>query len=252
MRISANLGFLFREHDLPEAIRQAKRHGFAAVECHWPFDTDPQAVSAALAETGLPMLGLNTIRGDTDAGDFGLAAVPGREQEARDAIDQAVDYASAIGCRNVHVMAGRTEGERAFATFVANLGYADERAARAGVDLLVEPLNTRDAPGYFLTDCDMAVRVIEAVGSARIRIMFDCYHMQIMRGDLVNTVRALLPRIGHIQFASVPDRREPDAGEIDYAWLLPALRDLGYTGFFGAEYKPVTGSFDWMTALRQA
>lgn len=252
MRISANLGFLFREHDLPEAIRQARRHGFDAVECHWPFDTDAGAVRAALDETGLAMLGLNTIRGDMDAGDFGLAAVPGREQEARRAIDQAIDYAAAINCRNVHVMAGKAGGEDAFATFVANLGYADERAAEAGLDLLVEPLNTRDAPGYFLTDCDMAMRVIEAVGSARIRIMFDCYHMQIMCGDLVNSVRALLPRIGHIQFAAVPDRTEPDAGEIDFAWLLPALRDLGYTGFFGAEYKPVTGSFEWMKALRRA
>lgn len=251
MLISANLGFLFRELSLPEAIRHAHAKGFDAVECHWPYDTDAGAVSAALAETGMPMLGLNTVRGDAEAGDFGLAAIPGRETEARTAIDQAVGYAARIGCANVHVMAGRAEGKAAFDTFCANLAYAAEKAAPYGIGILIEPLNTRDAPGYFLTDVDRALEVIERTGSDSVRIMYDCYHMQIMRGDLLRTVARVLDRIGHIQFAAVPDRAEPDHGEVDFSWLLPEIAALGYRGWLGAEYRPVTGSLAWLDDLRR-
>lgn len=246
MRFSANLGLLFRDRTFPEAIRAAAEQGFDAVECHWPFEHDPRAVRAVLAETGLPLLGLNTVRGDAEAGEFGLAAVPGREEEARAAIEQAVDYAARAGCRNIHVMAGRAEGRRGFETFVANLKEAARLAEPRGVGLLIEPLNTVDTPGYFLTDIVTAARVVEAVGSPALRIMFDCYHMQIMRGDLLNTVRHYLPIIGHIQFAGVPNRDEPDRGEVNYPWLLPAIEQLGYDGFFGAEYRPVSEDFAWM------
>lgn len=249
MRISANLGFLLRDLELPDAIRRAKELGFAAVECHWPFDTDADAVAAALSQTGLPMLGLNTVRGNLAAGDFGLAAISDRREEARAAIDQALDYAVRIGCRNVHVMAGRAQGREAFSTFVENLSYAAERASRSAIGILIEPLNTRDAPGYFLTDMATATRVVEAVGSPSVKIMFDCYHMQIMGGDLVHTVRDAMPLIGHVQFAAVPDRAEPDHGEVDFSWLLPAIRELGYEGCFGAEYKPISGSFGWLEKL---
>ncbi|WP_343068639.1 hydroxypyruvate isomerase family protein [Kaustia mangrovi] len=249
MRISANLGFLFREHGLPDAIRAAKATGFDAVECHWPYEEDPAAIRAALAETGLAMLGLNTIRGHRE-GEVGLSALPGREADARAAIDQAIGYAQEIGCRNVHVMAGITDDAAAFDTFVGNLAHAARRAEEAGVDLLIEPLNRRDTPGYVLAHTDLAMTLIEAVGSDRLRIMFDCYHMQIMQGDLVSTIRALLPHIGHIQFAAVPDRTEPDAGEVDYGWLLPAIRDLGYEGWFGAEYRPERGDFAWLETFK--
>lgn len=250
MGISANLGFLFREHALPDAIRAAKRAGFDAVECHWPYDVDPAAVRQALDETGLEMLGLNTSRGDHGAGEFGLAAVPGREDQARAHIDEAIAYADAISCRNVHVMAGRAEGEAAFRTFVSNLAHASEKAAPRGIGLLIEPLNTRDVPGYFHTDMEMARRIVEAVAAPSVRIMFDCYHMQIMRGDLLETARRHMDIIGHVQFAGVPDRGEPDCGEVAYDRLLPAIRDAGWGGAFGAEYKPVTGSLDWLPELR--
>ncbi|MDW6023762.1 TIM barrel protein [Mesorhizobium sp. BAC0120] len=245
MRISANLGFLFREFELPEAIRAAKRQGFDAVEMHWPYETDASAVAAALAETGLPLLGVNTARGDVAAGDFGLSALPERQAEARAAIDQAVAWSVVTGCRNIHVMAGRSAGERAFQAFTDNLRYAVEKASPHGIGILIEPLNPRDAPGYFLADLPTALRVIEATDGA-VRVMYDCYHMQIVHGDLLRTVEQHLDAIGHIQFAAVPDRAEPDHGEVNFGWLLPAFASAGYSGFFGAEYKQLSGSFAWL------
>lgn len=245
MRFSANLGFLFNEFALPDAIRAAKRQGFDAVEMHWPYEADLQAVISALEETKLPLLGVNTVRGDVGAGENGLSALPGREVEARAAIDQAIEWAVATGCRNIHVMAGKTSGDEAFSAFVENLRYAAAAASPHGVGIMIEPLNPRDAPGYFLTDLPTALRVVEATEGA-VGIMYDCYHMQIVHGDLLRTVETHLDVIRHIQFASVPHRAEPDDGEVDYAWLLPAFVDAGYEGFFGAEYKPMSGSFAWM------
>lgn len=245
MQLSANLGFLFRDLALPDAIRAAKRTGFTAVEIHWPYEIDPMTVAEALAETGLPLLGINTVRGDVEAGDFGLSALPGREAEARAAIDQAVAWAVATGCRNIHVMAGKAAGKEAFATFTGNLRYAADAAAPHGIGLLIEPLNPRDAPGYFLSDLPTALRVIDAA-NVGVKVMFDCYHMQIVQGDLLATVSKHLDRIGHIQFAAVPDRSEPDHGEVDYEWLLPAIADAGYAGVFGAEYRPISNSFAWI------
>lgn len=249
--ISANLGFLFREHKLPDAVRAAKLAGFDAVECHWPYDVEPALLRRALEETGLRMLCLNTSRGDHGAGEFGLAAVPGRQDQARAHIDEAIAYAAAIACPNIHVMAGRAEGETALATFADNLRYGSEKAGKRGIDILIEPLNTRDVPGYLLTDMEAARRVVEAVDMPNLKIMFDCYHMQIMRGDLLETVRRHMDLIGHVQFAGVPDRSEPDRGEVAYGRLLPAIREAGWAGAFGAEYRPATGSLDWLAELRR-
>lgn len=251
MRFSANLGFLFRDLSLPDAIRAAKRHGFAGVELHWPYDTDPAVAAEALAETGLPLLGINTARGNVEAGDFGLSALPYREAEARAAIDQAIGWAAATGCRNIHVMSGKARGDAAFATLVGNLRYAATMAAPHGIGLLIEPLNARDAPGYFLCDLPTAIRVVDATEGAA-KVMFDCYHMQIIQGDLLGAATRFADRIGHIQFAAVPDRSEPDHGEVDYGWLLRAIADAGYEGMFGAEYRPATHSFAWMRSFPDA
>lgn len=245
MRFSANLGFLFSELALPEAIRAAKRQGFDAVEMHWPYETDVEAVASALAETGLPLLGVNTLRGDIAAGDNGLSAVPGREAEARAAIDQAVAWSVIAGCRNIHVMAGKASGEKAFLTFAENLRYAVDAAYPHGIGIMIEPLNPRDAQEYFLADLPTALRLVEATEGA-VKIMFDCYHMQIVHGDLLRRLKAHLDVVAHIQFAAVPDRAEPDHGEVDFGWLLPAFVDAGYGGLFGAEYKPKSGSWAWM------
>lgn len=252
-RFSANLGFLWQELTLPDAIRAAKAAGFDAVECHYPYAFPAEAVRAALAETGLTMLGINTIRGNVEAGDNGLAAVPGREQEALEAIAEAVDYAQAIGALNVHVMAGKASGGKARATFIENLRHACDLAGRAGITILIEPLNLRDAPGYFLQTSEQALEIIAAVGALNIRLMFDCYHLQIMQGDLTHRLQKYLNSIGHIQIASVPDRREPDHGEIDYRHILHALDALGYDRPIGAEYRPAASTeagLGWLGAYR--
>ncbi len=238
MQFSANLGFLWTELSLPDAIDAAKAAGFDAVECHWPYATDPAAVAAALKRTGLPMLGLNTSRGDVAAGENGLSALPGREADARAAINEAVRYAAAIRAANIHVMAGFADGAAAHAAFVENLGYACARAAPQGITILIEPLNGYDAPGYFLRTTDQAVAIMAEVGAQNLKLMFDCYHVQLMQGDLSHRLVALREHIGHIQFASVPDRAAPDHGEIDYAHIFGVIEEMGYDAPLGAEYKP--------------
>lgn len=234
IRFSANLGFLWTELTLPDAIRAAASAGFEAVECHWPYNTDPALVKAALDETGLPMLGLNTVRGDGN----GLSALVDRETEARAAIDQAVDYAIAIGARNIHVMAGFASGAAAHQTFVANLNYALARVAGHDIALLIEPLNHHDAPGYFLQTADQAAEIIAEINDPNLKLMFDCYHLQIMQGDISRLLAVMLPIIGHIQIAAVPSRAEPDEGELDYRHILQHIDVIEFKGFIGAEYHP--------------
>ena len=238
MKFSANLGFLWADLALPEAIHAAKAAGFDAVECHWPYDTPPEAVAQALTETGLSMLGLNTRRGDVSGGENGLSALPGREAEARAAIDEALAFAVAIKAENIHVMAGFASGEAAKETFVANLDYACAEAAKHNVTILIEPLNHYDAPGYFLTTTAQARMIIDAVNAPNLRLMFDCYHVQLMEGDLTHRLHDLRSLIGHIQFASVPDRGAPDHGEINYPHIFAEIKKLGWDAPLGAEYKP--------------
>jgi hydroxypyruvate isomerase len=255
MRFSANLGFLWADRPLPEAIRAAAAVGFDAVECHWPFDTPAAEVVAALEDTGLPMLGLNTRRGDVAAGENGLAALPGREPEARAAIDEALAYAAAIGARNVHVMAGFAEGPEAEATFLANLDHACRAAAPRGIGILIEPLNRYDAPGYFLTTTDQSAALIDRLGAPNLRLMFDCYHVQATEGDLTRRLGRLLPKIGHIQFASVPDRGPPDRGEVNFAHVFAEIARLGWQEPLGAEYRPngpTEATLGWLARLRGA
>lgn len=252
MKFSANLGFLWADRPLPDAIRAAKAAGFDAVECHWPYDIPAEDVRAALSQTGLPMLGLNTRRGDVAAGENGLSALPGRGTDARAAIDEAVAYGKAIGAHNVHVMAGRAEGPEAQAAFLASLSYAADLAAAQGMNILIEPLNRHDAPGYFLRTTDQAAALISAVGKANIRLMFDCYHVQRSEGDVGHRFAQLLPLIGHVQFASVPDRGPPDGGELNYRDVFARIRTAGYTAPLGAEYKsdlPIDQTLGWMKAL---
>jgi len=249
IKFSANLGFLWNELSLPDAIRAAKQAGFAAVECHWPYDVATDDVNAALAETGLRMLGLNTVRGDVAGGENGLSALVGREAEARQAIDQAIRYAAAINTPNIHVMSGFAEGDEAHQVFVANLQYATAQAAVHGITILIEPLNHHDALGYFLRNSAQAAAIIKEVAADNLKLMYDCYHLQIMEGDISRGLAALMPIIGHIQIASVPDRAEPDRGELNYEHVFGVLRDLGYDRPVGAEYKPVEGTdggLGWM------
>ncbi len=249
-RFSANLGFLWNELSLPDAIRAAKSAGFDAVECHWPYETPAADVAAALQETGLTMLGLNTTRGNP--GENGLTALPGRDVEARAAIDQSIAYAKAIGTPNIHVMAGFATGDAAHATFVENLRYACDTAAGDNITILIEPLNRYDAPGYFLGTSAQAAEIIAEVDRPNLKLMFDCYHLQIMEGDLTRLLVDRLPITGHVQFASVPERTEPDCGEINYTHIFAHLESLGYDAPLGAEYKPrgtTEEGLSWMSSL---
>lgn len=255
MKFSANLGFLWNDRPLPDAIRAAHAAGFDAAECHWPYDTPPDQLLDALAETGLAMLGLNTRRGDVAGGENGLSALPGRQQDARATIDEAIAYAAETGTARVHVMAGFSGGDLAHQTFVENLSYACEKAAPHDITILIEPLNRHDAPGYFLQTTDQAVAIIAEVGASNLQLMFDCYHVQRTEGDVCTRLEAVLPYVGHIQFASSPDRGAPDHGELNYTYVFKVINDLGWDAPLGAEYKsslPTDDTLGWLTAMRSA
>jgi len=199
------------------------------------------------------ILGLNTRRGNPDSGDNGLSALPDRVEEARAAIDEALSYAVAIKAANIHVMAGFSDGPAAHETFVKNLRYATKLAAAHDITILIEPLNAYDAPGYFLKTTQQARSIINEVAAQNLKLMFDCYHIQLTEGDLTHRLNDLLPIIGHIQFASVPDRGTPDHGEVNYDYIFEAIASIGFTGPLGAEYKPLGPTNEtlcWINNLR--
>jgi hydroxypyruvate isomerase len=256
LRFSANLGFLWRDLPLLERVRAARQAGFDAVEFHYPYDVPAEELRALLDDVGLPAVGLNTRPGNLNAGDMGLCALPGREEEARAAVDEAIAYAAAIGAGYVHVMAGKPDPDqsgRARETFMAALDHAASAAERVGVEILVEPLNAGDVPGYFLRTSAEAADILEELGRVNVKILFDCYHAQVSEGDLTRRIEKLLPIIGHIQIAGVPSRAEPDEGEVAYERLLPAIEAMGYKGFVGAEYRPrstVEAGLAWLGRFR--
>lgn len=252
LRFSANLGFLWPERPLLARIDAAARAGFKAIEVHWPYDVPAEAVKAACGAGGLTPLGLNTIRGDATKGDFGLGALPGREADFAAAVDQSIAYCTAAGFRSIHALAGVVPADRrddAKAVFAANLETAANKAADHGLTILLEPLNPRDAPGYFYSTVEEAADMMAMVGRPNVRLMFDCYHVGVAQGDVLRRLERHLPLIGHIQIAAVPSRTEPDEGELDYAAIFNALEGLGYDGWIGCEYKPrgdTDAGLDWM------
>lgn len=251
MRFSANLGFLWADRPLPDAIRAAKAAGFDAVECHWPYDVPAKDVASTLSETGLHMLGLNTRRGNT--GENGLSALPGRYDDACAAVDEALEYAAAIDVPNIHVMAGFAQGDQAEAAFVKVLRYACKQAGDRTI--LIEPLNRYDAPGYFLQTTQQAEAIIAQVGAPNLRLMFDCYHVQLMEGDVSNALERLKPIIGHVQVASVPDRGAPDHGELNYPHIWTVLKQINWPTPIGAEYKPgsdTDATLGWLKVAQQS
>lgn len=252
-RFSANLGFLWADLPLTDAIRHAAKAGFDAVECHWPYDYPASEIRKLLQETGLPMLSINTWPGDRAAGDFGMAALPGKSQHAEQAIREAIDYARAISAPHVHVMAGVASGPSAHSTFVRNLRFAVHYARDSAVTILIEAINHEDAPGYFLHSTGQAETLIREVGSSRLKLMFDCYHVQKTEGDVMQRLEALLPIIGHIQFADVPGRGVPGSGAMDYSSIFARIDQLGYDRPLGAEYRPegaTASSLDWLHKFR--
>ena len=238
-RFAANLAYLFTERPLRERIGAAKAAGFGAVEFQMPYDHAPAVLKAEIERHGVAVLGLNTALGRP--GEAGLAAVPGREQEFAALFRLALDYIVAIGGNAVHCLAGLVPPEQrpaADPVFVANLARAADAAGEKGVKLLIEPLNARDRPGYFLSRVEHGADVIVKVGRPNVRLQFDCYHVQITQGDLIKRIEQFLPVIGHVQVAAVPSRQEPDEGEINYPAIYEALDRVGYAGWVSCEYRP--------------
>jgi hydroxypyruvate isomerase len=239
-RFAANIAYLFTERPLLARFGAAAAAGFKAVELQFPYDHAPSAIKAELERHGLTQLGLNTAPGGRD-GDFGLAAVPGREREWEAMFAQALDYVVAIGGTAIHCLAGKVPPEQrpaAEKTFVANLSRAADLARDKNITLLIEPINTRDRPNYFLNRAEHAADIIAKVGRPNVKIQFDFYHAQIVAGDLITRFEKHLPLVGHVQIAAVPSRAEPDEGEINYPAIFAALDRLGWTGWTACEYKP--------------
>ena len=245
-RFSANLSMLFTEHAFLDRFDAAARAGFNGVEYLGPYDHEPEAVAARLKQNGLAQVLFNLPSGDWAGGERGIAILPERVDEFRAGVDKAVAYAEALGCGQVNCLAGiAPEGadrRRLEETFVDNLKFASERLGNAGIRLLIEPINTRDIPGFFLTGTKQALGVVERVGSENLYLQYDIYHMQVMEGDLARTMEANLARIAHIQLADNPGRHEPGTGEINYPFLYDFIDRMGYRGWIGAEYKPKAGT----------
>jgi hydroxypyruvate isomerase len=241
-KLAANLSMMFTEVDFLDRFEAAARERFRAVEFLFPYDHPAEELRQRLERHGLIQALFNAPPGDWAAGERGIAILPDRSAEFEAGMATALEYARILGCPRVHVMAGvvapgRDRG-RAEDSYVASLRRAADMAAPLGVQCLIEPLNTRDVPGYFLTDADEARRILQRVGRDNVRLQLDLYHRQIMRGDLAEAIEAFLPITGHIQIAGVPGRHEPDVGEINYPFLFDRLDALGYDGWVGCEYRP--------------
>lgn len=234
-RFAANLSMMFTERPFMERFEAAAAAGFDAVEFLFPYEWSAADVRAALDRSGLELALFNAPPGDWAAGERGLAAVPGREQAFRHAFEQALDYVRVLRPACLHVMAGLAEGRAARATYLRNLAWA---AAAGAQRLTIEPINSRDMPGYHLATSADAESVLRDLAAKNLGLQLDLYHAQIMEGDLTRRIERLLPLISHIQIAGVPDRHEPDEGEVNHAHLFAVLDALGYEGFVGCEYRP--------------
>jgi hydroxypyruvate isomerase len=255
-RFSANLTFLFAELPFLDRFAAAKAAGFDAVEYVCLFDHPAEVVAEPLKRHGMKQVLLNVPHGNWAAGERGIAILPERVAEFRASIETTIAYCQALDCHQVNCLAGiaptGADPARLHATFVENLKFAAGELKAAGIKLLIEPINTRDIPGFFLSRTQQAANIIAEVGSDNLFIQHDLYHMQIMEGDLARTLEAHLPRIAHVQIADNPGRHEPGTGEINYGFLLRHLDALGYTGHVGCEYKPKTTTTEglgWKKAL---
>jgi len=252
-KFSANLSMLFGERPFLERFAAAREVGFEGVEYLFPYDYEAQELAERLREHGLDQVLHNLPAGDWEAGERGIAVLPERVDEFRNGVRRAIDYARALGCSQVNCLAGiapeDADPDELRSTFVRNLRYAAERLAEHDITLLVEAINTRDIPGFYLTTTMQAFGVVEEVGASNLKLQYDVYHMQVMEGDLVPTIERNLDRIGHIQVADNPGRNEPGTGEIAYPFIFQRLDELGYDGWVGCEYKPAgdtVAGLDWV------
>jgi hydroxypyruvate isomerase len=251
-RFAANLSLLYPEHAFLDRFQAAAADGFRGVEFLFPYEWEPRELAARLRSHDLQQVLFNAPPGNFAAGERGLACLPGREADFRESIAVALRYADALACPRVHVMAGLLpagmERPALRTTFVDNLRWAAGEAARQGVALMIEPINTRDMPGYFLNRQDHAHELVAEVGALNVQVQMDLYHCQVVEGDVASKIRQYLPtgRVGHFQIAGVPQRNEPDTGELNYPYLFEVIDELsrssGWQGWVGCEYRPARGS----------
>ena len=246
-RFAANLSMMYAEHAFLDRFGAAARDGFDAVEYLFPYEHPAKELGARLRDHGLAQALFNAPPGDWAAGERGFACLPGRDAPFRASIAQALDYARALKCPRVHVMAGLAPAgvprETLRGVYVERLRYAAEAAATADVTILIEPINTRDIPGFFLNRQDEAHAIVAEVGSPHLKVQMDLYHCQIVEGDVATKIRTYVPtgNVGHVQIAGVPERHEPDVGEMNYPYLFEVLDRTGYDGWIGCEYRPKRG-----------
>ncbi len=241
-RFAANLTMMFNEVDFLDRFAAAKACGFEAVEFLFPYAYTPEQLAEKLHENGQTLALFNLPPGDWDAGEKGMSAIPGREQEFQDSVGTALEYAKAFGNKTVHMMASVIPGgvsmEKAFETYVGNIKFCADAFAELGVKVILEPLNTRDVPGYLISQNSGAHTAIAAAERENVGLQFDFYHVQIMTGDLATQFKTYCDITGHIQIAGVPERHEPNIGEINYPYLFDLMDELGYEGYVGCEYRP--------------
>ena len=258
-RFAANLSMLYPEHAFLDRFAAAAADGFTAVEYLFPYEHEPGELARRLHAHGLEQVLFNAPPGRFAAGERGIACLPGREDEFRAGIAQALDYAQALACPRVHVMAGLVpDGADRNAlrrTYLGNLAWAAAQAAPRGVDVLIEPINTRDIPGYFLNRQAEAHAIVDEVGAANVKVQMDLYHLQIVEGDVAMKLRRYLPtgKVGHLQIAGVPLRHEPDQGELNHDYLFDLIDELGWAGWIGCEYRPAgstSSGLGWLKRRR--
>jgi hydroxypyruvate isomerase len=253
-QFNANLSWLFQEIPFFDRFGAAAKAGFRGIEILFPYDHPAQEIRSALQEQGQEMVLLNSPPGNFAAGDRGIAALPGRETEFRDTFDEALAYAETLECKRIHIMSGITkevDPKQAQRTFLTNLGYALEKVATSGQSILIEPINSRDFPGYFLTTVEHADAILQELSHPALKIQLDWYHTQIMGGDLSHRTEKFFSKIGHFQLAGVPDRAEPDRGEVNFAHLFHLVDALQYEGWIGCEYRPKGRTVDGLGWLPQ-
>lgn len=254
LKFAANLSFLYQDLPFLDRIAAAAKDGFEGVEYLFPYDFPAAEIKQRLVDNGIEQALFNAPPGDWTGGERGISSLPGREQEFKDSIARAIEYAAVLGNQRVHVMAGllpanANRAER-LDLYTRNVAWAAEQARAAGLTIVLEPINQRDMPGYLLSYQKDALDVVRAAGTDNLKVQFDCYHAQIMEGDVVMKLRAMFDQIGHIQIASVPSRNEPDGEELNYPFLFQTLDQLGYQGWVGCEYKPRAATSDGLAWLR--
>ena len=242
LNLSANISLLFTENSFLERFGKASENNFQAVEFQFPYEFSPEIIKEKLDKFNLDLSVFNSLPGNFKNGDRGLACLPKRKEEFQRTIIQSIEYAKIIKCKKIHIMSGIQGSKNDLIyrdTYIENLQWACDKFSEEDLTVLIEPINSRNIPDYFLSSTDMAIKIIELTAKKNIKLLFDIYHHQIIRGDVTKYLKNIYSYIGHIQIAGIPNRNEPDISEIDYKFIFKIINDLGYKGWIGCEYNPI-------------